>query len=136
VAIEWNYELMTTRSPEIDAEHTEWIRRFNQFEDAVLNRRGVEAMHDALQFFFSYTATHFPHEEALMERHKCPSADLNRAEHGRFVEKLRATEAWIGSDGASMVEVMGLKADLEHWLTNHISKVDAQLRTVLDPPTT
>ena len=136
MAIEWNYEIMTTGSSDIDEEHKEWIRRFNQFDDAVVNRQGVEAINDSLQFFLSYSKTHFPHEEAIMEQYKCPVAALNRAEHGRFREKIHAMETWVRSEGASLVEVIGLKVDMEQWLVNHICKVDTQLRTVVNPSNT
>ena len=130
--IEWNYEIMTTGSSGIDNQHKEWIRRFNQFEDAVINRQGIEAIHDALQFFLSYTETHFPYEEALMKKYNCPADALNRAEHERFREKLLAMENWIRSEGVSLVEVIELKVDMEQWLVKHICKVDAQLRAVVN----
>jgi len=136
MAIEWNYEIMTTGSSEIDEEHKEWIRRFNQFDDAVVNRQGVEVINDSLQFFLSYSKSHFPHEEAFMEQYKCPVAALNRAEHGRFREKLLALETWVRSEGPSLVEVIGLKGDMEQWLVNHICKIDTQLRTVVNPKIT
>lgn len=130
--IEWNYDIMTTGASEIDDQHKEWVRRFNQFEDAVIYRKGTEAIHDALQFFLSYTETHFPDEEALMEKYNCPAAALNRAEHERFREKLLAMESWIRSEGASLVEVIELKVDMEQWLINHICKVDTQLRAAVN----
>ncbi len=135
--IEWNEEVMTTGIPEVDAQHKEWIRRFNQFEDAVLSRHGTEAIHDALRFFLSYAATHFPFEESWMEKLNCPSAELNQAAHARFREKIQAMEDWIQAEGASLVEVIELKVDMEQWLVDHICKIDSQLRTVAgrrEPP--
>ena len=37
MAIKWNDEKMATGLPEIDSQHKEWIRRFNEFDDAVVN---------------------------------------------------------------------------------------------------
>ncbi len=133
MAIKWDPEIMSTGSIVIDDQHKEWIRRFNQFEDAVINRHGTEAIYDALQFFMSYTETHFPYEEALMKKYNCPVAELNRAEHDLFRHKLLALEKRVRSEGVSLVEVIELKVDMEQWLFNHICKVDAELCSVINP---
>lgn len=131
MTIEWDQQAMTTGSFETDEEHREWIRRFNEFESAVLNRRGLDAINRSLQFFAEYSNTHFPHEEALMDRYACPAAALNRADHDKFREKLQQLQTWIQIEGSSPVEVVQLKSDLENWLVNHICKVDIQLREAL-----
>ena len=133
MTIKWNPEIMSTGSAVIDDQHKEWIRRFNKFEDAVVNRHGTEAVYDALQFFISYTETHFPYEEALMKKYNCPAEALNRAEHELFRDKLITLKNRVQSEGVSLVEVIELKVDMEQWLLNHICKVDAELCTVLKP---
>ena len=40
---------MTTGFPEIDAEHQELLRRFNQFHEAVKSHHGKEAVEKTLQ---------------------------------------------------------------------------------------
>jgi len=133
MAIEWNYENMTTGSDEIDADHKEWIHRFNQFDAAIVNRQGIEAIVEALQYFALYTETHFPHEEQIMEALQSPSAQINKAEHNKFREKLNLIGTWVRSEGASLFEVIELKIELEHWLSDHIGKIDRQLRSVVNP---
>ncbi len=133
MAIEWNYENMTTGSDEIDEDHKEWIRRFNQFDAAIVNRQGIEAVVEALQYFALYTETHFPHEEQIMEALQSPSAQINKAEHNKFREKLNLIGTWVRSEGATLFEVIELKIELERWLADHIGKIDRQLRSVVNP---
>ena len=39
MTINWDAEKMTTGIGEIDEQHKEWIRRFNEFDDAVTSQR-------------------------------------------------------------------------------------------------
>jgi hemerythrin len=128
MAVEWDYAQMTTGVPEIDEEHKEWIRRFKEFEAAVIEGRGLEKIQNTLHFLAQYTETHFVHEEAYMAQYDSPVAALNRAEHDRFRAKLHEIETWIQQEGATLVEVMSLKIDMEQWLVNHICKIDVELQ--------
>jgi hemerythrin-like metal-binding protein len=128
MAIKWDYTTMTTGSSEIDEEHQEWIRRFNEFDAAIANGQGLEAIQHILHFLAEYTVTHFAHEEARMAQHNSPVAALNRTEHGRFRANLDEIERWMQQEGTSLVEVVSVKIDMENWLINHICKIDAQLR--------
>ncbi|HEY5158825.1 MAG TPA: bacteriohemerythrin [Anaerolineales bacterium] len=132
MTIEWNDEKMATGFPEIDAQHKEWIRRINEFDDAVTNRKGQEAIQNTLDFLAQYSETHFIGEEAIMAKHNSPALGLNRAEHEEFRGKLAEIRTWVKNAGATSVEVVALKSALEDWLVNHISTVDVQLRKI-DP---
>jgi len=131
MTLEWNQETMTTGLPEIDEQHREWIRRFNQFEDAAANKQESEAIRDAFQSFMSYAETHFTYEEALMEKHNSPSAALNREEHEKFRKKLLEMEEAILPEGGSAEEVIERQADMGQWLLDHIIKVDTEFRSTL-----
>ena len=130
MAIEWNDEKMATGFPEIDAQHKEWIRRINEFDDAVINRKGQEAIQNTLDFLTQYSETHFAGEEALMAQRNSPVQEPNRAAHDEFRRKLAEIRAWVKDEGATTVEVVELKIALEEWLVNHICTVDVQLRKV------
>jgi len=133
MTIEWNYDLMTTGSPELDGEHQEWIRKFNHFEAALVQKQEFEALYAAFQLFLASFEAYFPGEEALMDQYNCPAAALNRSEHHQFLEKLEALNIRFQSDNLSLAEVIEHKAELGQWLSNHICKVDTQLRAVLVP---
>jgi len=132
MAIEWNDEKMATGFPEIDAQHEEWIRRINEFDAAVVNRKGQEAIQNTLDFLTRYSETHFVDEEAIMAQLNFPLQEPNRAAHDEFRGKLAEISAWVKNEGATSVEVIELKNALEKWLVNHICIVDVQLRNV-DP---
>jgi hemerythrin len=123
----WDQLQMTTRLPEIDEEHKEWIRRFNEFDQAVTLGRGVEAVEETLNFLAEYAEAHFKHEEALAEQHHSPVAALNHENHNQFRAQLQEIRRWTQQDGASTVEVVAIKLEMEQWLVNHICKVDTRI---------
>ena len=132
MAIEGNDKKMATGFPEIDGQHKEWIRRVNEFDDAVINRKGQEAIQNTLDFLNQYSETHFAGEEALMAQHKSPIQKQNRAAHDEFRGKLAEIQSWVKNEGATSVEVVELKDIVEQWLVNHICTIDVKLRKV-DP---
>jgi hemerythrin len=128
MAIEWNEEKMATGFPEIDLQHKEWIRRLIEFDDAVVNHKGQEAIQNTLDFLTQYSETHFVGEEAMMAQLNSPVLETNRAAHNEFRGKLSEIRSWVKNEGATSVEVVALKDVLEEWLVNHICTVDVQLR--------
>jgi hemerythrin len=132
MTIEWNYEKMTTGLLEIDNQHKEWIRRFNEFDNAVINQKGPDALQSTLSFLAQYTETHFALEEARMKQYNCPAQAMNLAAHNVFRGKLAEIVAWVKRGEVSTVEVLELKVALEEWLVNHICTIDVQLRGVVN----
>ncbi len=131
MSIAWDYEKMTTNVPEIDKQHKEWIRRFNEFYNAVIDQKGPEALQSTLDFLAQYTETHFALEEATMKQYHCPAGAANLAAHNEFRGKLAEIMAWVKRGEASTVEVLELEMTLEDWLVNHICTIDVQLRGVV-----
>ena len=128
MAIEWNDEKMATGFSEIDAQHKEWIRRINEFDAAVVNRKGEEMIQNTLDFLTQYSETHFVEEEATMARLNSSVLEPNRAAHDEFRRKLAEIRAWVKNEAATSVEVIELTDALEKWLVNHICTIDVQLR--------
>jgi hemerythrin len=126
--LEWEYEKMTTGLPDIDDEHKEWIRRFNEFDSAIAGQKGQDHIESALRFYLQYTESHFAHEEAYMTQYQCPAAAANQAAHQAFRVQLYEIEGWVKQEGSSLFEVVSLKLMLEEWMTNHICTIDVQLR--------
>jgi hemerythrin-like metal-binding protein len=127
MTIEWIAETMSTGQPIIDGQHQEWIRRINEFNQAVADQKGIEAVRKALDFLTEYTEIHFSAEEALMERLNSPVKEANKAAHAEFRAKLAEIRAWVKLNGATTVEIVDLKMMLEEWLVDHICSIDAQL---------
>jgi hemerythrin-like metal-binding protein len=126
--ITWNPKTMATGVPEVDAQHQEWIRRYNQFDDAINQAKGIEAVQSTLDFFIRYADVHFKFEETVMDECHCPAAKDNHAAHEHMRNILRGYEAYAKKHGFSIKEVTGLKHQMEGWLVKHILTIDIQLR--------
>ncbi len=128
MVINWDPEKMATGVPEVDAQHQEWIRRYNEFDEAVSRGTGLGAVRGALDFFANYAETHFKVEEAYMAKLHCPAAAVNRAEHEQMRNILAGFRTYVKSQGVSMFEVAALRKEMQEWLVRHILTVDIQLR--------
>ena len=124
--IEWN-EGMSTGIDDIDIEHKEWLRRYNEFDDAVINNHGSKMIAVALRFFKQYTEFHFPNEETRVPNYLSLAAQRNREEHVLICNKIAELQSRIGSEGTSIVEVMELKIEMEEWIVKHICKTDVEM---------
>ena len=126
MSVEWT-EKMSTGVPEIDDEHKEWIRRFNEFDDSLVGEYSTEHMYIALRFFEMYTQFHFEHEENRVLKKQSEQAKKNRMEHGLIKNLIKDLKKRIKDEGAGLVEVMELKMEMDRWLVDHIMKTDIQL---------
>ena len=126
--ITWNPKTMATSVPEVDAQHQEWIRRYNQFDEAISQGKGIEAVQSTLDFFISYADVHFKFEESVMDERHCSAAMDNQAAHEHMRNILRGYKSYVNKHGFSIAEVQGLKHQMEEWLVKHILTIDIQLR--------
>jgi hemerythrin len=128
MAISWHEESMTTGVPEIDAQHKELLRRFNDFHEAVKHRHGKEELERTLTFLTNYTATHFIHEESCMSRLHCSAAGANKAAHDSMRDEISKIKSRIAAAGIQSLDVVHLEKLLGDWLRTHICTVDVKLR--------
>ncbi len=126
--IKWDPTRMATGVPEVDAQHQEWIRRYNEFDNAISQGKGLDAVQSTLNFFASYAETHFKLEEAFMTERHCPAAEENRTAHECMRNILAGFKAYVEQHGFSWIEVATLRIEMEEWLVKHILTVDIQLR--------
>jgi hemerythrin len=126
--ITWNQEKMTTGVPGVDAQHQEWIRRFNQFDEAISQGKGMEVVQSTLNFFIGYADVHFKYEEAVMDERNCPAVKANRDEHKHMLNMLKGYKAYVDKHGYSISDIYGLRLQMETWLIKHILTIDTQLR--------
>jgi hemerythrin-like metal-binding protein len=124
----WDPQKMATGVSEVDAQHQEWIRRYNEFNDAVQQRKGIESVQSTLDFFIDYTNIHFKLEEAAMAERNCPAAKDNLAAHQQMHRILAGFKSYVKIHGYSMAEILGLRIQMERWLVKHILTIDIQLR--------
>lgn len=124
----WDLQRMSTGVPEVDAQHQEWIRRFNEFNDAICHGKGIEAVQSTLDFFMEYANTHFALEEAMMAKQNCPAAKANLAAHDQMRSILSGFKSYGKKHGYTLSDMQGLRIQMEDWLVNHILTIDVQLR--------
>ncbi len=128
MAIVWNEERMTTGVLEIDREHQELIRRFNQFHEAMIHGQGRDAAAKLLGFIVDYTESHFAHEEKCMNDLRCPAAAANLAAHNALRREVAGLKTRLKTGGLSIVDLVKIERTLGDWLQNHICAIDVKLR--------
>ncbi|MBI5952613.1 MAG: hemerythrin family protein [Chloroflexi bacterium] len=126
--IKWNPTQMATGVAEVDEQHQEWIRRYNQFDEAIHQGKGLEAAKSTLNFFIAYADTHFQFEEEVMSKRHSPAEKANKDAHDHMRLVLDGFKSYAEKHGYSMSEMLGLKFQMERWLINHILTVDIKLR--------
>ena len=126
--ISWDPRKMSTGVPGVDAQHQEWIRRYNNFCDAITNGKGVEETRQTLDFFIQYADTHFSYEEIVMDERKCSAAAANREDHEHMRSILAGFHDYVAHHGYSIIEMQSLRSQMEKWLINHILTIDIRLR--------
>jgi hemerythrin-like metal-binding protein len=126
--ISWNPKTMATGVPVVDAQHQEWIRRYNEFDTAISQGKGMDVVQSTLDFFIVYADVHFKLEESVMDEHHCPAATANRVAHEHMRNILGGFEKYVKKHGYSINEIVSLRLRMEEWLITHILTVDIQLR--------
>jgi hemerythrin len=128
MAIVWDERRMTTGVVEIDREHQELIRRFNDFHDAMIHGKGREVAGRMLTFIVDYTEKHFAHEEKCMAERRCPAAAANLAAHNALRREVVGMKARLTDGSLSVVDLLKIERTLGDWLQNHICAIDVKLR--------
>lgn len=126
--IEWEDKLSVSVDS-IDEEHKVLIGLVNELNDAMLEGRGNEIMGHVLDELIKYTATHFAHEEQMMQERDYPDYVMHKTEHdllvGAVVELQKKFEA-----GQSRISIEVMRF-LKEWLQTHILGTDMRLGAFL-----
>jgi hemerythrin len=126
MGIQWR-DSLSIGIEEIDNQHKELLRRFNELLAACESGKGREELERLIGFLDDYVRTHFRDEEALQRMRGYPAYESHRAEHSFFIVRLKALKEEIGKDGVATHHVLETNNLLLSWLINHISKVDTEL---------
>ncbi|MEK7233616.1 MAG: hemerythrin family protein [Elusimicrobiota bacterium] len=128
---------MTTGIDSLDEQHRRLFDMINEIERLVLVPASDQndKIASLIAELCSYVKNHFAHEEGLMEKHKCSTAQVNKLAHERFNTQI---STWVGrwqtSKDSKIVDEMG--AFLGQWLSGHICTIDVGLRRCLPPSKT
>ena len=123
MAIDWDESLLTGID-DIDDQHRELFRRFNNLLAACNQRRGREEVLRTLTFLDDYIRSHFRDEELMQQRSNFPDYPAHRAQHENFIATTEALTAQFRSEGASLGLLVKTNTTLMEWLVGHIRKMD------------
>lgn len=126
--ITWNPKTMSTGVDAVDAQHQEWIWRYNEFDAAICRGKGMDVVQNTLEFFIAYADVHFKFEEAIMDERHCCAAKANHSAHEHMRHILKGFKTYVNKYGYSISEIISLKLRMEEWLIKHILTIDVKLR--------
>lgn len=113
----------------IDQQHRMLFDYVNRLETQ-LNKDDVdgEVVGSVLQYMTLYAQTHFVYEELCMHRLKCPTAKVNQTAHDKFMVLVGNYQQQYDGVGATKELVHEMYNTASNWLTNHICKIDTEMR--------
>lgn len=127
----WTEEY-STGAPTIDRQHRQLINHVNEL-GRLLNktnhsRSDIEFIIQFLEFLEDYLDTHFSYEEQCMENYRCPVHGKNKLAHERFKQMYHGYKQNAKHEGFRMKLLTDLHESMSSWITDHILRVDTQLR--------
>jgi hemerythrin len=126
-----------TGDEQLDHQHQKLIENINQLEEQLYStnptRKEIEFTVQLVDYLESYANIHFQGEEGCMHRHRCPIEDVNQREHERFRGYMQDYRRRCESEGFRLELLRSLHQLIASWITNHILKIDTQLRACMPP---
>ena len=128
-------EKFATGSPTIDEQHRQLIEHLNQFEGLVLKTNPTPAditlIIHFLDFLENYVDKHFSFEEQCMESYRCPAHQKNREAHQNFLQLFQQHKRHAQKAGFRVELLVELSRATNHWIQDHILRVDVELKPCL-----
>lgn len=119
--LDWS-ERYSVESRLMDEQHRKLFNLINELHEAMKEGRAKTVMARVLDQLVAYTVTHFDTEERAMAAVGYPDLGAHVAEHRKLTEAVHKLNGEVKAETVGItVEVMEF---LQHWLTNHIMKVD------------
>ncbi len=128
--ITWS-EAYATGDANIDFQHKYLFESLNRLGDWLESDVDVERLRVILGRLHFYAQWHFNHEENCMEKHRCPVLAQNKRAHGFFMKMLNGYLIDIEKHDRLKELAVIVHADLAMWLSEHILKIDTQLKNTL-----
>lgn len=128
MGIQWIDQLLSCHVDEIDVQHKEFIRRVNEFAEAIAGGLVHETIAEILGFLRDYAAVHFACEEEHFVRRRCSprACAANRVAHQQFLDELTAAKRDLEKGIATAALLRKLQSWLMNWLIHHIKTVDVR----------
>jgi hemerythrin len=125
--IQWHATLETGHAL-VDSDHRQLISTLNELEQALKQGVGKDELARIITFLVVYANAHFAREEQHMREVQCPSLLPNCLAHSALRRKLDSWMETMGRSGPSTTLVLEIYREMSSWITQHIRKVDCQLR--------
>lgn len=124
---------MSTGVPDIDAQHKELIKRYNDLAAAMSSRMlSMDEAAETLDFLQFYTVWHFEREEEYFAHYDCPAADANKKAHAQFIKMFGEFYKQWQLESLDSALVQQTYIELGNWITNHIIGIDTQLHACIN----
>jgi hemerythrin len=124
--IPWN-DYYTIGVPDIDEQHKELFRQFNQVCDAVWDGRGRDSIKGFLVFLATYAQEHFGNEENFMMKHGYPGYAAHKKLHDALVGDVATFLQRFETETLASDVVIKVITDLGEWTRQHIRAQDQEL---------
>jgi hemerythrin len=109
-----------------DKHHKELLGSFVTLLDAMRLGKGKDEIGKTLSFLDGYVVRHFGAEEAAMDKHNYPLAEIHKKEHSIFISRMEKFKRDFDG-GASLTLLIEVQSGLAEWFINHIGRVDKKL---------
>lgn len=119
--IKWR-DSYSVNNEKIDQEHMKLVELINKMFGIVKDKKGIDAVNDAMEELIHYTEVHFSDEEAIMEKIQFPFMEEHQQKHRQLIEQITEFKERVNSADE------GVRPDfykfLRGWLINHILEED------------
>src|ERR1700686_3655856 len=105
MVIVWTEDLATGYE-EIDNQHKEMFRRFNDFQSACKQGKGIDELSNLLTFLDEYIRSHFALEEQLQIDHNYPGYLKHKDQHDDFIRNFKELEVKLNTRGNTATLLM------------------------------
>jgi hemerythrin len=112
---------------EIDEQHRELFRWFNELMDAVWDGKGKDAIKDVLASTANYAVAHFATEERYMQQYGFPGYIAHKKLHDDFTADVVKFVQKYEREGATTEVIVSVVSGLGDWTRDHIRATDQEL---------
>lgn len=128
--IEW-MDMFSVGDARMDADHQRLLDILNRLYEAWADGRGQDEIAAAFTELADYTASHFSREEALLADAGYERLSVQKAEHGKLLDRLQAFRA-RHVDGEDLGPLTQEVVDfLRTWMIDHILQEDMRYKDAM-----
>jgi hemerythrin-like metal-binding protein len=131
--IQWTAK-MSVGLEELDEDHKLLIKVINQLDENARDAGRQEVVRQCLMALRRYAEHHFGREEKVLSACDFPGIEVQKDEHRRFIERIRAATANFDEDPQAATKLVNeeLLDFLGNWLNHHILIEDMAYRPFVE----